>query len=284
MSERAGRAGATIALTALTLVAFASNSLLARVALRGGEIDAAGFTAVRLLSGAALLWLVVLVPRRGRPQGGSGGWVPGLMLFAYAILFSLAYLQLTAGTGALVLFGAVQVTMISVGLWEGDRLRPMQVLGAALAASGLVYLAMPGVEAPPLGGALLMAGSGIAWGVYSLLGRSAGDPASATAVNFLWAAPMGVGAALALLPSVRLGATGVAWAALSGGVTSGLGYVLWYLVLPRLGSLRGAVAQLAVPVLAAVGGATLLTEEITARLVVATAVTLGGVALALRRG
>lgn len=188
------------------------------------------------------------------------------MLFAYAILFSLAYLQLTAGTGALVLFGAVQVTMISVGLWEGDRLRPMQVLGAALAAGGLVYLALPGVEAPPLGGALLMAGSGVAWGVYSLLGRSAGDPASATAVNFLWAAPMGVAAAL------------------SGGVTSGLGYVLWYRVLPRLGSLRGAVAQLAVPVLAAVGGATLLTEEVTARLVVATAVTLGGVALALRRG
>lgn len=283
MAEGAGRAGATLALTALTLIAFASNSLLARVALRGGEIDAVGFTAVRLISGAALLWLVVLVPRRGRPHARSGGWVPGLTLFVYAILFSLAYLQVTAGTGALVLFGAVQVTMISVGLWEGDRLRPMQVLGAALAAVGLVYLALPGAEAPPLSGALLMAGSGVAWGVYSLLGRSAGDPASATAVNFLWAAPMGVAAALAFLPSVRLGAAGVAWAALSGGLTSGLGYVLWYRVLPRLGSLRGAVAQLAVPVLAAVGGVALLTEEITARLVVATVVTLGGVALALRR-
>ncbi len=283
MAETAGRAGATLALTALTLVAFASNSLLARVALRGGEIDAVGFTAVRLISGAALLWLLVLAPRREGPRRASGAWISGLVLFAYAILFSLAYLQLTAGNGALVLFGAVQVTMISVGLWEGDRLRPMQVLGAALAAGGLVYLAMPGVEAPPLGGALLMAGSGVAWGVYSLLGRSASDPASATAVNFVWAAPMGFATALAFLPSVRLGAAGVVWAALSGGITSGLGYVLWYRVLPRLGSLRGAVAQLAVPVLAAVGGVALLREEISVRLVVATVITLGGVALALRR-
>lgn len=272
---------ATLFLTAVALIAFAGNSLIARLALRQGSIDAVGFTSVRILAGAGFLWLLIALPKSGRLPRGSGNWFAAAMLFAYAIAFSLAYLDLTAGTGALVLFGAVQITMISAGIVTGERFRPAQMIGAVIAIGGLVYLILPGVAAPSLRGALLMAVSGVAWGVYSLLGRTAPNAASATAANFLRCSLFAIVAGAIALPTLNLSAGGVLWAALSGAVTSGLGYVVWYLALPGLGSFRAAVAQLAVPVIAAFGGVALLAEPVTVRLSVSAVATLGGVALAL---
>ncbi len=275
---------AVYALTALTMAAFAANSVLCRLALQTTAIDAATFTAVRVGAGALALWLVVRLRRGAGVPGGS--WASAAALFVYAAAFSLAYLSLTTGTGALLLFGAVQLTMIGWGLAHGERLSALQTVGMAAALGGLVYLVLPGLEAPPLGAALVMAAAGAAWGVYSLRGRGSAQPAVDTAGNFARAAlfAVGLGVAWWLAPGVAAEADGpgVAYAMLSGAVTSGLGYVVWYAVLPSLRATSAATVQLSVPVLAALGGVVFVGEAVTLRLALASLLTLGGIALVLR--
>ncbi len=220
----------TILLTTLTMLAFAGNSVLCRIALRETGIDAASFTTIRLATGAVVLWLIVRGFRRA--QAGGGNWISALMLFAYAAGFSFAYLSLTTATGALLLFGAVQATMILYGMWRGERFGARQLAGLALAVGGLVGLLLPGLSAPPLGGAALMLTAGAAWGVYSIRGKGAGDATRVTAGNFLRGVPFAVVLSLLPLADARLDAAGVAYALASGAITSGLGYAIWYTVLP----------------------------------------------------
>ena len=267
--------------TALALAAFAANSLFCRLALRPAAIDAASFTFVRLLAGAIALGLICLIkrkPGRGllRPDP-----VAVLALFAYAAAFSFAYRDLTAGTGALLLFGAVQAVMIGVGLFRGERPGAAEWGGLVVALAGLGWLVAPGLAAPSPRGAGLMALAGAAWGVYSLRGRQAQDPLPATAANFCWAVLPGL-LVLGLAPgTLHVTAPGVQWAVLSGALASGVGYAVWYAVLPRLTAARAATVQLTVPVLAAVGGVAFLDEEISPRLLLAAVLVLGGVALAV---
>jgi drug/metabolite transporter (DMT)-like permease len=265
-----------VVLTVLALVAFAGNSLLCRAALAHGGIDAASFTLVRLFSGAVALAMLV---RLRTHVSGHGDWRSALALFAYAAGFSYAYLKLTAATGALLLFGAVQATMIARGLWLGERLRPLQLIGLLLACGGLVGLVLPGLSAPPLSGALLMLAAGIAWGVYSLRGRGAGDPLRVTAGNFLRAVPMAVLLALLLVDRTSMTTAGIGYAVLSGALASGVGYAIWYAALPFLRATTAATVQLGVPVIAALGGVVLLDEPLTLRLLLASAAILGGIAL-----
>lgn len=266
-------------LTSIAMIAFAGNSLLCRVALKDTVIDPASFTAVRLLSGAVMLWLVVRV--RGGLSSGRGSWPSALALFAYAAAFSFAYVSLSAGTGALLLFGAVQVTMIGYGLWTGERLRGLQVVGFVLAFGGLVGLLLPGLSAPPLVGALLMLGAGVAWGAYSLRGRGAGDPTRVTAGNFLRAVPIAAGLSLLFMRDLQADWMGLGYAVASGALASGLGYAIWYAVLPGLQAAKAATVQLSVPVIAALGGALLLDEPVTLRLVLTSIAILGGIALVI---
>jgi drug/metabolite transporter (DMT)-like permease len=264
-------------LVACALVGFAANSLLCRAALGDLSIDAASFTAIRIGSGAAVLFALA----RGS-TGGAGSWPSAAALFAYAAAFSFAYLRLTTATGALVLFACVQATMIGWGVARGARPRALEWLGLALAAGGLVALLLPGLAAPDPLGATLMALAGIAWGVYSLRGRSAARPLAATADNFLRAVPFAAALLLAIpLAGGHISARGAALAAASGALASGLGYSLWYAALPSLAPARAAIVQLSVPVLAASGGALVLGETVTFRFAAATAAILGGIAIAL---
>jgi drug/metabolite transporter (DMT)-like permease len=271
--------GKCFALTALAMVAFAGNSLLCRFALRQTAIDAASFTLIRIVSGAVCLGLIVQL-RKG-PSGKAGSWWSGLALFGYAALFSFAYLRLAAGTGALLLFGAVQATMILWALRKGERFRAGQIAGLLLALAGLVTLVFPGLSAPPLGAAVLMLGAGIAWGVYSLRGKGAGDPLRATAGNFLRAVPMAALLSLVMLGSANFDRAGICYAFASGALASGLGYAIWYTALPALKASGAATVQLSVPVLAAAGGIAFLGEQITVRFVLASAAVLGGIALVI---
>lgn len=279
-------AGRIVLKTAATLVAFAANSLLCREALGGRHMDPAGFTAVRIGAGALVLFLLVKGRVAGPRAPGAPGTARALALFAYAALFSWAYVRIPAAVGALVLFACVQLTMLGWAVRSGAGPRPLQWAGAALAFGGLVALAWPGIDHPDLVGVLLMAGSGVAWGAYSLLGRAAGPPTVATAAAFARAAPLAAGIALvaAALGTLHADPTGWTCAVVSGAVTSALGYVLWYAVLPALGATRAAVLQLAVPVLTALGGVALLGESLGGRMVVASAAVLGGVALAMHPG
>ena len=261
------------------MVAFAGNSLLCRMALKHTSIDAATFTSIRLLSGALVLWLIVRWVRAGRV--GTGNWWSALALFAYAAGFSLAYLSLSAATGALLLFGSVQATMISHGLWQGERLARWQWLGLVMALTGLVVLMLPGLSAPPWMGATLMAVAGVAWGVYSLRGRGAGDATLVTAGNFWRAAVLACVLSGVMLDQLTWDDQGVAYAMASGALTSGLGYALWYAVLPSLKASQAATIQLSVPVIAALGGVALLGEVMTEQFVLASAATLGGIALVI---
>jgi len=265
-------------LTLLALVAFAGNSILCRLALGEQSIDAASFAALRLFSGA----LVLLVALRLRGERPTGSWTAGLALFLYAVPFSFAYLRLSTGTGALILFGTVQAIMIAAGLREGERPHRWEWCGLLLAVSGLVYLVSPGLRAPAHIGSALMVVAGVAWGAYSLRGRSSGSPVAATAGNFLRAVPFALLVSLACLSAAHLSLRGVLLAMFSGAVTSGLGYVIWYAALRGLTTTRAATAQLAVPALAALGGVLLLGEPVTPRLVMAALLILGGVALALQ--
>lgn len=269
-------------LTALAMIAFASNSLLCRAALRDTGIDAATFTLIRIVSGAVVLWTVAAMRTRKRPAQ-SGSWTSGFALFAYAAAFSFAYLTLSAGTGALLLFGAVQATMILWGLRSGETLRARQVAGLALALAGLVVLVFPGLTAPPLIGSLLMLSAGVAWGIYSLRGKGAGDPLAATAGNFLRAIPFATALSLAFFASAELDQLGVIYAVLSGAIASGIGYAIWYTALPALQAASAATVQLSVPVLAAAGGILLLGEPLTLRFIAAAVTVLGGIALVVKR-
>lgn len=272
-------------LTLLALCAFAGNSLLCRAALRDTGIDAGSFTAVRLLAGA--LMLALLVRLRAAPSDRAGlRWdLPAaLALFAYAAAFSYAYRSLSAATGALLLFGAVQLTMIGRGLAGGERLAPRQWAGLGLACAGLLGLLLPGLAAPPLAGALLMLAAGVAWGVYTLRGRHGGDPLRRTASNFALAAPLGLALALMDTPAVAPDPTGIALAVASGALASGLGYAVWYAVLPALGASTAAIVQLNVPVIAAFGGLLLLGEAMSLRAVAASAAVLAGIGLATLQG
>ncbi len=271
-----------MALTVLAMLAFAANSLLCRLALQQASIDAASFGSVRLVSGALVLWAIVRW--RNKPTPARTDWLAATMLWAYVAGFSFAYVTLPAGSGALILFGAVQLTMFVVGLRAGERFTPTAWAGFALAIGGLLYLVSPGLAAPPLTGTLLMASAGIAWGVYSLRGRGGGEPVAATAGNFLRAAPLALAlsaASLVFAGAPHANANGVALAVASGAITSGLGYVIWYAALPRLSALRAATVQLSVPPLAALGGVWLLSEALTLRLVFSSAAILGGIALVL---
>lgn len=264
----------------LALLAFAGNSLLCRAALRHGGIDAASFTSIRIASGAFVLYLLAsLRDARGGVASGRGNWLSAFALFAYAAGFSFAYLSLSAATGALLLFGAVQATMIGHGLWRGEHLRAAQKAGLVIAFAGLVGLLLPGLSAPPLGAACLMLAAGAAWGIYSVRGRSAGDPLRVTAGNFLRAIPMSAALSLCLLGSASADSAGVLAALASGALASGLGYAIWYTVLPSLQSTSAAVVQLGAPVLAALGGIVWLGEPLTFRFLLPAIAVLGGIAL-----
>lgn len=266
-----------ILLTFLAMIAFAGNSVLCRIALRQTHIDAASFTSIRLISGAAALWLIAGFLRRD--HAGNGNWLSAMALFAYAAGFSFAYTSLTTAVGALLLFGAVQATMVGYGLWTGERLARRQVAGLLFALGGLVGLLLPGLSAPPLAGATLMLIAGVAWGVYSLRGKGAGDPLRITAGNFLRSALFAVPLSMLLMSRLHLDPAGVFYAIVSGAVASGVGYALWYTVLPMLNATNAATVQLSVPVLAAFGGVIILGEPVTTRLVLASVAILGGIAL-----
>lgn len=269
------------AVTAATLACFAANSLLCRAALATSRIDAVTFTAVRLASGAAMLGAIALAGRT-RPRGGS--WGSALALFAYALAFSLAYVRIGAAVGALLLFPAVQISMTAWAIRRGARLRPSRWAGNAIALAGLAVLAAPGAHRPDLGGAALMVLSGVAWAVYSLRGVASGSAVAATADNFARTLPL-AGALLALgARPLEASGSGLALAAASGAIASGVGYSLWYAALPHLGAARAGAIQLAVPAIAAAGGVLLLGEPASLRLVAAGAAILAGVAIAARRG
>ncbi|HEX5460925.1 MAG TPA: DMT family transporter [Steroidobacteraceae bacterium] len=268
--------------TILALVAFAGNSLLCRAALAHTHIDASSFTTVRLLSGAVVL--CGLVSLRKAARAGRGNWLSALALFAYAAGFSFSYLHLTAAAGALLLFGAVQTTMIGFGIWSGERLQWPQMIGLVLACGGLIGLLLPGLSAPPLMGAMLMIGAGAAWGIYSLRGRHGGDSLKITAGNFVRTVPMALVLSLVLARRTSLDPAGLGYAFLSGALTSGVGYAIWYTALPSLESTTAATVQLSVPILAAVGGVFFLGESLTLRLLVASVAIIGGIGLVVLTG
>lgn len=268
-----------VVLTALAMIAFAGNSLLCRAALNHSGIDAASFTSIRLASGAVILYVVVRL--RGGAFIGTGSWISAMALFAYAAGFSFAYVSLPASTGALLLFSAVQTTMIGHSIWTGERLGRLQLVGIALAFAGLVWLLIPGLAAPPLYGSALMICAGVAWGVYSLRGRGCGDPIRVTAGNFIRAAPIAAAMSLLMLSDTTLDRAGVFYAIASGALASGVGYAVWYTALPGLKATKAATVQLSVPVIAALGGIVLLGESITLRLTVSTVAILGGIAMVI---
>jgi drug/metabolite transporter (DMT)-like permease len=266
-------------LTLAAMIAFASNSLLCRAALKQTSIDAGSFTFVRVFSGAVVLWLVRRMIRTTRSGGVGGNWISALALLLYAAGFSFAYVAVAAGTGALLLFGAVQATMILWGLHKGECLRAIQILGLIVAMTGLVVLLFPGLSAPPLLGSILMLGAGVAWGVYSLRGKREKNAVTATTGNFVRAVPFAAALSIIFLRWLDLDLAGVIYAIISGAVTSGLGYVIWYSVLPSLKAASAATVQLSVPVLAAAGGILLLGEPLTLRYLLASVAILGGIAL-----
>jgi drug/metabolite transporter (DMT)-like permease len=272
----------TVTWTALALTAFAANSLLCRRALGHTSLDAASFSTIRLASGAAVLWAIARSRGRGSAEA-RGSWAAATLLFLYAVPFSFAYVSLAAGTGALILFGAVQTTMLLAALASGERPHAVQWAGLVLALGGLVYLVMPGLAAPSGSGCALMALAGTSWGIYSLRGRRAANPLLETAGNFTRALPLAVGVSLLAVSRAAWSAEGALLAVLSGALASGLGYVAWFAALSGLTATQAAGVQLAVPVIAAAGGVLLLAEPVTSRLVVSTLLILGGVALATAR-
>jgi len=281
-------------LTLLAMIAFASNSLLCRAALRDTDIDAASFTFIRIFAGAFALWLIVrsraavaaVCDRRDNWSGAhrtplQGNWISAFALFAYAAAFSFAYNTLSAGTGALLLFGAVQATMILWGFHKGERLDGIQIAGLIVAITGLIVLVFPGLTAPPMIGSILMLSAGLAWGVYSLRGKGTTDAISATTGNFLRAIPFAALVSAIMIRQTHLDSLGVSYALVSGAITSGIGYVIWYTILPQIKASSAAVIQLSAPVLAATGGILLLGEPISLRYLIASVAVLGGILLVI---
>ena len=272
----------TALLTTLTMIAFASNSVLNRLALGQKTIDAASYTTIRLITGALMLFVIASLQRKKTEQVILGGsWLSAAFLFFYAIAFSFAYLSLTTGTGALILFGSVQVTMLVVALKNGERPQPLEWLGLALALGGLVYLVFPGLAAPSLLGSALMVTAGIAWGFYSIRGHGSQNPLADTAGNFVYAVPMILLIRMLTLGNVHVSTNGVLLATLSGALASGVGYVIWYMALRGLTTTRAAIVQLSVPVLAAWSGVFLLGETVSVRLLFAGVLILGGIGLSV---
>lgn len=269
----------TLLLTALAMLAFAGNSILCRMALKATEIDAASFTSVRLVAGAFTLLIILRLKTAAQPLSGS--WPGALALTAYAAAFSFAYINLDAGSGALLLFGAVQLSMIAWGFYRGERFGIATAVGLALALIGLIALLLPGANTPALGSALLMLVSGVAWGAYSLMGRGAVDPLATTAGNFLRAVPIALLISLALISRLQWDAAGLGYALLSGALASGIGYAIWYSALRGLKSFQAATVQLSVPILTALAGSLLLGEALTLRLLLSSAAVLGGIAIVL---
>jgi drug/metabolite transporter (DMT)-like permease len=274
----------TLLLTTLAMLAFAGNSLLCRMALNSTTIDAGSFTLIRLLSGALMLGVIVrlrggLAIAQAKPVSR---WAAAIALVTYAACFSTAYVSLSAGTGALLLFGAVQITMIGYGQWRGERLQAVQILGLSIALAGLIGLLLPGVSTPPLLGTVLMLGAGVAWGIYSLLGRGVSNPTQATAGNFLRAVPLALVISLAGRSHIVWDGAGALYAVASGAIASGLGYALWYQALPGLKAAQAATVQLSVPIVAAIGATLWLQEPITLRSGLASVAVLGGIALVIR--
>lgn len=271
----------TFLYTSFALVAFAFNSILCRLALRGEEADAVGFTVVRLVSGAVMLIFISYFFSRSKGHVKSGSWGSAGFLFAYAICFSIAYLGLTAGTGALMLFGSVQMTMVAVAIFKGERPSALEWLGLIVAVGGLVYLVFPGLASPPLYNSLLMAAAGASWGFYTLRGRSTSDPLADTTGNFVRALPFAAIVSIIFLPNLHLSTSGITLGVLSGAVTSGIGYTVWYVALKPHTATRAAVLQLAVPVIAAAVGIVFLAEAANVRLVIAAGLILGGIGLTI---
>lgn len=269
-------------LTAAALIAFATNSILCRLALERGLIDPASFSSLRLLSGVVALIVITAMLKRGVwPPGGS--WRSAFYLAVYVVAFSFAYSSLSTGTGALILFGAVQLTMMASAIRSGERPKPVNWAGMIVAFSGLVYLVSPGISAPTPAGALLMGSAGVAWGFYSLRGRGSQTPLTDTAGNFLRAVPFAIAANLITNSSVSISWPGALLAIASGALASGVGYVVWYRALRVLSTSQASTAQLLVPVLAALGGVLILSEVLTTRLVLSSLLILGGVLLGIRR-
>jgi drug/metabolite transporter (DMT)-like permease len=269
------------ALTTLALIAFAGNSVLCRLALADSSIDAASFTTVRLVSGAVALLLILYAGNSGARAPSYGSWPSAAMLFLYAVCFSFAYISLDTGVGALILFGMVQATMVAGALWAGDRPAIAEWAGWLLAVIGFVWLVSPGLTAPSPIGSLLMAGAGVGWGIYSLRGRREPHALAGTAYNFVRSVPMVIIVSLLFLEDVHLTTAGVVYAALSGAITSGVGYAIWYAALRSISSMQAAMVQLSVPVLAAAGGVLLLSESVSLRLIVSSLLILGGIFLAI---
>ncbi len=267
--------------TIFALVCFALNSILCRLALKTDEIDAPAFTVIRIVSGAVTLFVICSVFGKKDAPKDQGNWLSAVFLFAYAICFSFAYLSLTTATGALVLFGSVQLTMMIFALVKGERPRILEWLGLILAFGGLVYLVFPGLESPPVFSAILMISAGISWGFYTLRGRGSTNPLADTAGNFLRAVPFAILVTLPFLTQIHLSPKGIILAVLSGAIASGIGYSVWYAALKSHTAARAAVLQLAVPAIAALGGVIFLAESVSMRLILASGLILGGIGLVI---
>lgn len=270
-----------IFLTVLALIAFAGNSILCRLALGEGGIDAGSFTTIRLLTGAIVLWAMVRFRKSHSAGSAQGSWLSPCMLFLYAVCFSYAYVSLETGTGALILFGAVQMTIILGSLFIGNRLIGVEWSGITVAFSGFIYLMLPGVNTPPVSGFLLMFIAGAAWGVYSLLGKGSINPLMDTATNFIRTVPFVLMLTMVTLSRTNISMEGVILAMLSGGLASGIGYTLWYMALEGITTTQSAVVQLFVPVIAAFAGVLFANEVLTLRLVLASGLILSGILMTI---
>ena len=267
----------TIVFTGLALIAFAANSVLCRLALGEQAIDASSFTVIRLLSGAVVLLAILRVNNNKTVTQAKGSWSSSLMLFLYALTFSFAYITLDTGTGALILFGSVQITMILLSIISGQRLHTAEWVGVSLSFVGFVYLILPGVTTPSINGFMLMTVAGVSWGIYTLKGRSSANPLMDTAYNFLRTIPFVTILAVLAIKQVHYSPTGILYAVLSGAIASGIGYAIWYRALTGLTTTQAAVVQLLVPVIAAFGGVVFVSEAVTLRLIVSAILVLGGI-------
>lgn len=267
--------------TSFALAAFALNSILCRLALGTEAIDAASFTTIRLVSGALTLILISLFFDKSESKTKSGNWLSAFFLFAYAICFSFAYISLTTGTGALILFGTVQATMVFAALWSGERPKFLEWLGLIFALGGLIYLVFPGLSAPPILNSLFMFAAGVSWAFYTIRGKGSANPLKETSGNFVRSVPMIILTSLPFVFQTYLSWRGILLAVLSGAIASGIGYSVWYAALRFHTATRAAILQLSVPALAAIGGVVFLSENVSMRLFVATLLILGGISLAI---
>lgn len=271
----------TITFTVLALVAFAANSVLGRLALGEKTIDAANFTTIRLLSGAIVLLVILQFSGKKNNSSTKGSWLAAIMLFLYAAPFSFAYITLDTGTGALILFGAVQITMILLSLISGNKLHVTEWMGVTIAFIGFVYLVLPGVSTPSVIGFSLMTLAGVAWGIYTLKGRGSVNPLADTAYNFARTIPLVIILTVITYQTAHVSSKGILLAILSGGITSGIGYTVWYTALGGLSATQAAVVQLSVPVIAALGGVIFVSEKISLRLTLSALLILGGILMVI---